>query len=363
MLISLLTVIPTLIIWLLFHFNLPSVFGFGHVDLKTIFANYDGPNYLVIAKCGYEKTCIRNQFSLPTPLEYYPAHLPLYPFLIRAFNFIMPAPVAMLFLTLVGSVLLNFAFYFLSGSLWLTFAFTLFPGRMLILRSVGAPETLFVGFILWSIIFFKQKKYLLAALCAVLVQALKSPGILLFGAYGIMALYQLVIDKITFKILISRYGAFLLVPLSALFIFYLYYLQTGDFLAYFHSGDNIHLNLLPFTALISTKSWVNGIWLEDILYIFLLSLFGISRLLGKYKFDILSVFPALFLAASLLVAHRDISRYTAPIYPFLFLAFAPHLQTKAFKVALLILIPAIFLYAINFIIGNTAPVADWTPYL
>ncbi|MCL4384022.1 hypothetical protein M1116_01050 [Patescibacteria group bacterium] len=361
--VSLFTVIPTLLLWIMFHFNLPRQIGFSSVDLKTIFANYDGPNYLVIAKCGYDKNCIRTHFSLPTPLEYYPAHLPGFPLLIRLFDVVLPSPVAMILLTLLGSVILNYAFYLLSGSLWLTFAFTLFPGRLFILRSIGAPETMFIGFILWSIIFFRQKKYILSALCAVLVQLLKSPGILLFVAYFLLAVYEFWTHKSSLGSVVRRFGTYLLIPLSALLVFYLYYLQTGDFLAYFHSGDNIHLNPIPYLAFVSTKSWVNGIWLEDILYIFLLALFGVGRLIGKYKFDILAVFPAIFLIATLLVAHRDISRYASPIYPFLFLAFAPHLKTKAFKFALLLLIPAIYLYAINFIIGNTAPIADWTPYL
>lgn len=361
--VTLITLIPTLLFWAIFTFNIPANFGWGNVSLKTIIANYDGPNYLVISKCGYDKQCIRSHFSLPTPLEYYPAHLPGFPLVIKVFSTLMPAPVAMLIVALVGSLILNLAFYQLTKSLWLTFIFTLFPARLFILRSVGAPETLFVGLILWSIVLFKQKKYLFSAIAAAFVQLLKSPGILLFAAYALLATKDLIINNIPLSSIFSKYKYYLLVPITVLLIFCFYYLETGDFLAYFHSGDNFHLNILPYLALVSTQSWVNGIWLEDIVYIFLLGIFGTSRLVGKYKFDLISIFPLIFLIATLMVAHRDISRYIAPLYPFMFLAFAPHFHTKAFKFAFILLIPAIYLYAINFVIGNVAPVADWTPYL
>jgi hypothetical protein len=64
-----------------------------------------------------------------------------------------------------------------------------------------------------------------------------------------------------------------------------------------------------------------------------------------------------------LVAHRDISRYITPVYPFLLLAFAKKLDRKALKIIFIFLIPAIFLYAINFVIGNVAPIADWGAFL
>ncbi len=368
--IFLISVIPSFAFWGIFHLNLPAKIGYPNITLKTIFANYDGPNYMVVAKCGYVKDCIRTHFSLPNKLEYYPAHLPGYPALISLFNLLLPGPVAMLLVTLIGTLIVNFAFFKLASEIinqknayFLTAAFTIFPGRWFILHQIGAPETLFVGFCLWSIIFFRQRKYLLAALAAVAVQLIKSPGIILAGSYFLLALYELIGEKKAFVLVAKKYAPFLLVPLAGLGIFYIYYLQTGDFFAYFHSGDNIHLTLLPFTSLISSQSWVNGIWLEDIIYIFFLGLYGCARLWGKYKWNILSLFPILFLTASLFVAHRDISRYVAPIYPFLFLAFAPHLKTKAFRFALIIIIPAILLYAINFVIGNTAPIADWTPYL
>mgnify|MGYP003600870978 FL=1 len=114
---------------------------------------------------------------------------------------------------------------------------------------------------------------------------------------------------------------------------------------------------------VSTKSWINTIWLEDIVYIFLLAIYGVYRLVKKYKFDITAVYPLVFTLATLLVAHRDISRYIAPVYPFMLLAYKKFFTKHPVKIILILLIPAIVLYAINFVWGNTAPISDWTNYL
>jgi Gpi18-like mannosyltransferase len=233
---------------------------------------------------------------------------------------------------------------------------------LFVLRSVGAPETWFLGSLLASIYFFKKDKIWLSAIFVAIAQAFKSPAILLLASFGIMAIYEWVKNK-QFLPVVKKFYPYLLVPVTVLLIFYLYYLQTGNFLAYFQSGDNFHLNFLPYTVFISTKSWINTVWLEDIIYIFFIAIYGVYKLVKKYKFDIIVIFPLVFTAAILLVAHRDISRYIAPVYPFLFLAFNKFLTKKSVKIILLLLLPAIVLYGINFAIGNVAPISDWTNYL
>lgn len=364
-----LTILSALFFWLVFYFNIPGKIGFPNVSLETIFANYDGPNYMVISKCGYNKDCIGPNFSLPQPLEYYPAHLPGYPILIKTFNNFTTGPKAMLFSTLLGSVFLSlvlFEFFKLfidsKKSFWLTVLFLFFPARFLVLRLVGAPETWFLATTIASILFFKKDKIWLSAIFAAIAQSLKSPGILLLAAFGIMAIKDLIETK-KINLVIKKYFPYILVPITVILIFYLYFLQTGNFWAYFQSGDNFHLNPLPYLVFISTKSWINTIWLEDIVYIFLLAIYGVSKLVKKYKFDIVAIYPLVFMIATLLVAHRDISRYIAPIYPFLLLSYQKQLNQKSIKTVLILLIPAIILYAINFICGNTAPISDWTNYL
>ena len=370
------TVAISLVFWLIFYFNVPQKIGFGPTSLETIFANYDGPNYMVISKCGYNKNCIGPNFSLPQTLEYYPAHLPGYPFLINFFSNFTTGPKAMLITTLLGSIFLTLIFYdflklFLSEkkAFYLSLLLLVFPARLFVLRQIGAPETWFLATTLASIVCFKKNKILPSAIFAALSLTFKTPGILLFVAYFVMAIYELVKSKDLpagrqgLFAVIKKYCLYLLGPITLLLIFYLYKIQTGDFFAYFHSGDNFHLNKLPYLVFISTKSWINTIWLEDIIYIFLFAIYGVYRLIKKYKFDIIVIYPLIFTLATLLVAHRDISRYIAPIYPFLFLAFQKKLTNKPLKIIFLLLIPAIVLYAINFVVGNVAPIADWGPYL
>jgi Gpi18-like mannosyltransferase len=354
---------------LIFYFNVPGKIGFNQVSLETIFANYDGPNYMVIAKCGYNKNCIGPNFSLPQPLEYYPAHFPAYPAMIKFFSNFTTGPKAMIFSTLLGSIFLSLILFELlklftkeSKAFWLSLIFLFLPARFFVLRQIGAPETWFLATTLASIFFFKKDKFWLSAIFAAAAQAFKSPGILLLAAYGIVAIRDLVKTK-NFGQVFKKYFAYILVPLVIVFTFYIYKIQTGNLWAYFQSGDNFHLNPLPYLVFISTKSWINTIWLEDIIYIFIIAIYGVYRLLKKYKFDIVAIYPLVFLIATLFVAHRDISRYIAPVYPLLLLAYKNTLTKKSFKIILLILLPAIFLYAINFVCGNVAPISDWTNYL
>ena len=367
--ITIITLLSTLLFWFIFSLNIPQYLGFPSVDLKTLFANYDGPNYLVIAKCGYNFDCIRNTFSLGLPLEYYPAHFPGFPIIIKLFDLISPGPVAMLFSTLLGSIFLNLVFYRLATtftsakkSLWLTIVFTFLPARLFVLRVIGAPETWFIGFLLASLYFFRQHKYLPSAIFLTLAQTFKTPAVLLLISYMIYFINQFVKTKNKSK-LIRQYLPFIMVPVSVLLVFIFYYFQTGDFWAYFNSGDNRHIFPLPFGVFVSNSSWVNGIWLEDIIYIFALAYWTGLKLFKKYKLKPLGTFVLLYTLATTLVVHRDISRYVTPIYPLAFLAFKKQLSSKIFKKVFYIMILAVYLYTINFVIGNTAPIADWTPYL
>lgn len=370
LLLLLFTFLASAAFWFAFYFNLPAQIGFPHTNLETVFANYDGPNYMAIAKCGYNKACLATSFSLPQPLEYYPAHLPAFPLIIKFFDLFTTGPKAMLLATLSGSLFLSLAVYqffilFIhkKSAFWLSLLFIFSPARLFILRLVGAPETWFMATTLFSLIFFTRKKYLSSALFAVLAQTLKTPGILLFVTYFIYALYQYYFDHRSFSSLLKKYSPYLLIPLSILPIFYIYKLQAGDFWAYFHSGDNFHLNLLPYTVFISTKSWIQTLWLEDIIYLYVLALTAVYLLFKKYRPRPLTLYPTIFTLATLLVAHRDISRYLAPVYPFCFLAFHKILCQKPAKIIFVAILPAIILFAINFVIHNTAPITDWGAYL
>jgi hypothetical protein len=378
--------LATLFVWLPFFFDLKE-------GITTVFKNYDGPNYIVIAKTWYDQAQIASRFSLPTPLEYYPAHLPGYPFSIFVFDLFLPGTWAMLGSTLIFSILCLFSFYLLvykfklsKDPFSLSLLFLIFPARWVAVKAVGSPEPMFLFFVLSSIYFFKsafdkvennlfsKKKnvyldLLLAGIFGGLAQITKSPGILLFAGFEIFLFYKMIKEKgkaFSFKNLFNHIAKpslpLLLIPLSALLVFGFYQIRTGNFWAYFHSGDNFHLFFPPYQAFSPQRSWLGDFWREDMVWQYLLGALTVVFLIKKKLFALAS-FAGVFFSATLFVAHRDLARYSLPLIPFSLIAFDEFLQKKEFKIALFIIIPAVYLFAINFIAQNTAPVADWTPYL
>ena len=369
------TLASTLLIWL------PFIIGLGQ-GMLTVFANYDGPNFIVIAKTLYNKELIRASFSLPIPLEYYPAHLPGYPLLIKFSDFFFPGTWAMLLSTLITAILAVLTFYLFvkkfkltNSPVWLSIIFLFLPARWLVVHSIGSPEPLFIFALLASFYFFKsalspvsenlisKKKiitidFLLAGIFGALAQITKTPGVLLFMTYGLW----LTIDGFKKKRFIYQSWPLLLMPLSVLGVFVFYYFQTGDFLAYFHSGDNFHLVFPPFQAFATGRNWLGDFWLEDMVYVYLFGALTVVLLFKQKLYD-LATFALIFFTATLFVAHRDLSRYSLPLMPFALIAFAPFLEKKEFKIAFLIVLIPIYFYTINFVLHNTAPIADWGPYL
>src|SRR5687767_1267338 len=95
------SLIPTILIWIPFLFRLPSFWRIPlpQQGLATIVANYDGPLYLVAAKTLYDKESIKANYQFPLSAEYYTAHFPLFPVLIKLFASVMNYPYAMLIVT------------------------------------------------------------------------------------------------------------------------------------------------------------------------------------------------------------------------------------------------------------------------
>ncbi len=333
---------------------------------QILWQNFDGPNYLIAEKTWYNKEEIKKEFSNPLPAEYYPAHFPLYPAVITVFDSVLKGPTAMLLATFVGSILLFLMLYkyltefkLSKNPFWLCLVFLILPARWVAVRSVGSPEPWFLLFIVASIYFFRKEKFWLAGLFGFLAQLTKSPAIILLGAYGVYTLIESVKQKrIQFK-----YLPLLTQILAVVFLFWFYGVRTGDFWAYFHSGDNIHLFWPPFSVFSPLgEHWVGSFWLEDVIWTWLVFGLGIMKLKDK-KFNIEFLFAGLFFLSTLFVAHRDIGRYIIPAAPFVLIGWDKLIQKKEFKIVLGILLIPIILYNWNFILNNIAPVADWAPYL
>jgi len=367
-----LAIVSTMLVWLPFWLRM--VLPGWEIDfsggMETVFANYDGPNYLIIARSWYDPEVIRASFSNPLPLEYYPAHLPMYPALVWLADLFLPGTWAMLLVTVLGTVLAVSAFYQLVRKLglekeavWLSVVFHLLPARWLVVRSVGSPEPWFILFVLMSLMNFREKKYWWAGMFGVLAQLTKSPGVLLLVGYGVYFVHQIVKGKKgSWSNALASYPL-VLIPLSVLGLFYFYQWRVGDFWAYFNSGDNFHLFWPPF-SIFSPKGqfWTGEFWLEEIIWIWLVYGVGIVKLWKKGWVELAS-FATVFFVSTLFVSHRDIARYILPIFPLVLLGWEKEVSSREFKWVILLLAVPIWLYSWNFMLHNTTMIDNWGPYL
>ncbi len=343
------------------------------VGFLTIYKQYDGPLYVIPAKTFYNPKAIDNlHVETGASNKYFAAHLPLYPILIRGLKEFLNYGLringlaylkSMVGVNLLATIGLVLFFYYLLKKFKLTksplilASVLLFLPRFLVVRSVGAPESLFMLLILFSLFFFEKNKFWLAGLFGSLATMTKTPGILLFAGYGLVFVEKFIKDK---KINWHWLGI-LLIPLGLLGVFGLYGKQYGDFLAYFHSGDNIHL-VFPFSVFNFQKSWIGTAWLEDIIFYYFI--YGLTIInLKNSKYRSFFYFGLVFFTATLFVQHRDISRYSLPLWPLALIAFEKFFTSKKFLLIGIILLPAIFLFAWNFLLYNVMPIADWKSFL
>lgn len=373
LIIAAVTLVSTFLIWLPHILKLPNFLGLDFSPgFQTIYRNFDGLEYVFIAKTFYYPNAFA---ALPQsmPAEYFAAHFPGFALLMLATAPILGFLKSMVLIPLLFTILSASAFYLLirdfrlsEHPLFLSIIFLILPARWLIVHSVGSAEPVFIFFIILALYFFMKYEQTLkpsyiyaTATLGILAQFTRPPGILLFIALSAYILWKIIMDQglnIVRRIshAAASYWPLLLIPVSLLGIFYWYSQAYGDFFAYFHSGDNIHLTFPPFQVFNKGQAWVGDIWLEDIVYILILGFFG-GVMLIKQKLYPLAFFVLTYLGASTLVAHRDVSRYILPIFPFVIIAFEKALTSKEFKVVLAVVALAIYLYAQNFILANTAP--------
>ena len=372
------SLIPTLLIWLPFFLRMETFWTIPlpQDGMATIVSNYDGPLFIVVAKTLYGIEAIKDQFQFPLPAEYYAAHYPMFPLLIKLFSPILGYPYSMMFVTLASSVIAIYFFHKLiseyikgDNALWLTLAFSIFPARWLIVRSVGSSEPLFMAAVIASVIYFRKKKYWLAGLWGIVAQLTRSPGILLFIAYmgaifvpsfkvyatkGVRKWFEYINLKKTYPIF--------LIPLAVVGLFVFYGIRFGDYFAYFNSGDNIHLFFPPFQVFNYSAPWVGTFWLEEIVYIYLFGILGLLSLI-KQKEYVMAWVVGIFLISLFFVSHRDVARYGLAMLPFLYVTWRKFLVKKEFKIALAVIAIPIYLYSIAYISQNVMPISNWAPFL
>jgi hypothetical protein len=350
-LILLITVISTLLVW-------------AGAGLQTIYANFDGPYYIVVAKSWYNSGIIRSLFSFSLPLEYYPAHLPLYPLLINLVSITgINHLQSMLLVNLGATLAAAWVIFEISKRLqwgnpfWITLAWLFWWPRMWAVRSVGSPETLFIMTTVASLYFFQTKKYWLSGVCGSLAVLTKSPGIVLLAVYTLVW----AVNGIRTRKRETKCWPVILIGLTFLGLFYFFFLKTGDFWAYFHTGDNIHLQLLPFRVFDAKAPWVGSIWLSDVIWIYLVAGIGVYRALKKSL--VWGIYGLVFYLLILFVSHRDIARYSLPLVPVVLLGLGEIFEKKEARWAVILLTIPLFFYTLNFVLYNTVAIADWGPLL
>jgi len=308
--------------------------------------------------------------ELALPAKYFAAHLPFYPFLIRVFaDFfnLFSIPLAyfksMIFVNLVSTIFLTLFFYFFikkfqlsKKPLLLSFLFLFIP-KFLVVRSIGAPESLFIFLILLSIYFFEEKKYFLAGIFGGLSTMTKTPGILLFFSYGLVFLEKMVKAKKANW----RWIGIVLIPLGLLAVFVLYAFQYGDFFAYFNTGGVVPMPY-PFSVFNFRAKWVGTAWIEEMVFYFFLYALTVCNLKDS-RYRSFFYFSLVFYTAVIFVQHKDIPRYSLPLWPMALISLEKFFTSKKFLIIFILLLPAIYLFAWNFIIYNIMPISNWQPYL
>lgn len=359
----------TLLVWLPHFLSLPNFYNLNFSKgFEVIYRNFDGLEYIVIAKSFYIPERIA-EIPQPLPINYYAAHFPGYSLFILLFAPIFGFLKSMLFVSLLFTIASAISFFFLvkdfnlsKNPLFLAIVFLILPARWLVVHSVGASEPVFIFFVILTIYFFMKfestNKWLnihLAGLFGLLAQLTRPPGILLFIALILYVLWRLkgrTLNQVVKTFFF--YHPLILMPLGLLGLFYWFGVAYNDFWAYFHSGDNIHLTFPPFQVFNKDQFWVGDIWLEDIVYILLLGFLG-GVLLLKQNLRVLGFFVLTYFVAASLITHRDISRYTLPAMPFLLIAFDKVINRLEFKIALVIISLGIYFYAQNYILWNVSP--------
>jgi len=186
----------------------------------------------------------------------------------------------------------------------------------------------------------------------------KTPGIILFGTYSII----LFLNFLKTRRFDLKSLWLLLIPLSLITVFLFYFVKYGDFFVYFHTGGVVPMPY-PFSAFNFQKVWVGTAWLDDLIFYF--AMYGLTvYYLYKSKFKTIFYFALLFFISLLFIQHRDIARYSLPLWPLTVIAFNKFFSSKAFLIIFFVIIlPASIFYSWNFLLFNIMPIGDWAPYL
>lgn len=224
--ITVFVIVATFLIWLPHILTIPNFWGLNFSQgFATIYRNFDGLEYIIIAKTFYNPEAIANLHQ-SLPANYFASHFPGYAILIAVFAPILGYLKSMLFVSVLSTIFAVWMFYLLvrdfrlsSHPLLLSLIFLVLPARWLILHSVGSSEPTFIFFTIAAIYFFMKFEnlgkiiYLVyAGLAGLLAQITRPPGILLFIALGLYILFR-------YRSIIRIIGTYLPFILLAIYLY------------------------------------------------------------------------------------------------------------------------------------------------
>ncbi|MFN8673493.1 MAG: hypothetical protein U0457_15590 [Candidatus Sericytochromatia bacterium] len=317
--------------------------------IKFVPMHWDGPNYIEVAKTLYfipDKHPFKPYKITPS---YFATHLPLYPILIRTFSFVGYENSA-IFVTIIFAALATVAFYFLlkeykcvQSPFYSAIISTFIPVRWLLYKSISATEPIFLFLVFISLIAYKRNKITLSMILASLSCITRITGILILAVYFLEFIRAKKYNKL-FLLLI--------IPIPLFLTFSFYYINFGDFFAYFtwNQGNNGIMKLNPLQVYINYSG--NGNNHHSELYF----LFYVIYALGL---GFLVQYPALFLYSLVnflffcFIYHDDLSRYTLAFSHFtLIIAYDKILNTIQFKLISLFVLYLSIIYASSMIPHN-----------
>lgn len=333
-----------------------------HTRLDIVYKNWDGPGYVLAAKSLYDPAvAYENNFfnsgDITPDWSWLPAHFPLYPLAIRAFSFLGYFQ-SMLLIALLFTYLSYIALYELVRSLKITkhpllvtLPFIFLSPRWFVVSHVGNSESMFVFFLIMFLLYFQKKKHGKSAIFLALTQITR-PHAIFFGlGVALVALIDLVKSR-NLASTVRTYRHYLLVPFSIIAVFAFYYFQTGNFWAFFEAISlTKNLQAIPFATFTFPSANIETFWQEVNATNYVVYLAAALMMFRKrfWQFGIISL---TFFVPLIFLHHSDISRYAIPMLPFAFIAFSEMLEKKEFTLATLLMSPAIYMYAINFMDHN-----------
>lgn len=335
--------------------------------LEYVFRNWDGPGYAVVARTLYDVKEIEavNPFPFLAP-SHYAYQFPLYPLFIRLFSFV-GYNVATIGTSQLFALLYSISLYILvktvnpkANALFVAVASIFITPRWFIVSHVGSTEPLFMLCVTLFALFFYKKQFGLSAIFGALAQLTKPQGIFLFLAIILYAVYIVWIGRKASVIRAARMVfPYLLIPLSLLGIFWVYYVRFGDFFIFLRNEAFPTMQWPPLLILTS-KTVYNAVidlfvvWKEAIVYTYLLYLIGIG-LLWEKGLKFFSVTALLYFLPVLLFVQTDMARFILPILPLVILGFSDALSKKSVMAVIMLSSPMMMLYAIGYINYNLAP--------